>query len=224
MTDDRVGCGAQSPGCAQGGVQETGGDGRRYFLLSGLSSATMLPKTAIIPDVRISGPGIDVPGVGVCRGFRTFNGKRVAMTARRVRFSFLLAVLVLVPCFASAATSEFRVLFDADNNPATGCTVGTMSGVDQVFVTQATNEEATAAVVRTHRLICTAGAFGEPVDVNATGWPAAIDSTNAMMTVETRVPFTAFQASGLPPTMRIGFVAVTGSAIQTLLTGPAGEC
>ncbi len=144
------------------------------------------------------------------------------MTARRVRFTLLLAVLVLAPCLASAATSEFRVLFDVDHDPSTGCTVGTMNGVDQIFVTQATSDTTTASVVQTHRLVCSAGAFGSPVDVNTTGWPGAVDAETGTITIETRVPFSAFQASGLPFNMHLGFVGTSGPASQALLNSPTG--
>jgi VCBS repeat-containing protein len=145
------------------------------------------------------------------------------MTASRLRFYFSFAVLVLLPCFASAATSEFRVLFDVDHDPSTGCTVGTMNGVDQVFVIQTTNDDTTAGVTRTHRLVCTGGALGEPVDVNESAISGAMSSETGFMTFETRVPFTAFQpAPGIPFNMHLGFVATSGAAIQTVLTNPAG--
>ncbi|HEX2836410.1 MAG TPA: cadherin domain-containing protein [Thermoanaerobaculia bacterium] len=145
------------------------------------------------------------------------------MTAGRVRFYFTLAVLVLLPCFASAATSEFRVLFDVDHDPSTGCTVGTMNGVDQIFVIQTTNDDTTARVTRTHRLLCSNGTLGEPIDVDETGTTGTMSSETGTMTVETRVPFTAFQpAPGLPFNMHLGFIGSSGAASQSLLNTPTG--
>jgi hypothetical protein len=145
------------------------------------------------------------------------------MIALRRFLLLLVAAAVFSPLFASAATSEVRVLFDVDNNAATGCTVGGMTGVDQVLVTRVVDGEATANVTETHRLVCTNGVLGDPTDIITTGWPAGWQPESGMMVVETRLPFSAFSSSGTPGQMRIGFDGTRGAGSFSALTKPNGD-
>ncbi|HKR63846.1 MAG TPA: Ig-like domain-containing protein, partial [Thermoanaerobaculia bacterium] len=139
------------------------------------------------------------------------------------RFSLLAVVVVaLFPLFASAATSEVRVLFDVDNNVATGCTVGGMSGVDQVLVTQVSDSDTAANVTQTHRLVCSSGILGSPTDLVTTGWPAGWNASSGMMLVETRIPYSAFGV-GTPSTMRVGFDGTRGAGVFSALTTASGN-
>ena len=145
------------------------------------------------------------------------------MNASR-RFSlWIVAAVALFPLFASAATSEVRVLFDVDNNVATGCVVGGMTGVDQVLVTQVTDSPTGASVTQTHRLVCSSGVLSGPTDIVTSGWPVGWQPTSGMMLVETRIPFSALGTSTMPSEMRIGFDGTRGSAAFSALTQASGS-
>jgi len=135
----------------------------------------------------------------------------------------LFAVAVLFPLLASAGTTEFRVLFDADNDLATGCTVGGMAGVEQVLFTQVTDSEPSASVTRTHRLVCTDGVLGDPIDILTPGWTAGWLSSSGQMLVETRIPFAAFGSTSMPGEMRLGLDGTRGTGSFSALTQPNGD-
>ncbi|HEX6095152.1 MAG TPA: cadherin domain-containing protein [Thermoanaerobaculia bacterium] len=142
--------------------------------------------------------------------------------SRLVRAVVAVLLLTALPSFASAATTEFRVLFDADNDPTTGCTVNGMDGVDQVLVTQVT-EGASARVTRTHRELCTGTVLGGAVDIVTTGWDAGWNNTNKLLTIETRVPFSAFgSAETMPSIIRAGFDATRNGSVHTSLANQNG--
>ncbi len=145
------------------------------------------------------------------------------MNASR-RFSLLIVAAALIcPLFASAATSEVRVLIDVDNNVATGCVVGGMTGVDQVLVTQVADSPTGASVTQTHRLVCSSGVLSGPTDIVTSGWPVGWQPTSGMMLVETRIPFSALGTSTMPSEMRIGFDGTRGSAAFSALTKANGS-
>jgi len=142
----------------------------------------------------------------------------------RTQLVILFALFALVfPIIAIAGTTEFRVLFDADNDVATGCTVGGMDGVDQVLFTQVTDIETSASVTQTHRLVCTAGVLGDPIDIITPGWPAGWSSSSGMMLVETRIPFAAFGSTSMPGEMRLGLDGTRGTGSFSALTQPNGD-
>jgi VCBS repeat-containing protein len=143
------------------------------------------------------------------------------MNASR-RLSLIVAA-VFFPLFAFAATSEVRVLFDVDNNVATGCTVGAMTGVDQVLVTQIVDSPTGASVTQTHRLVCSSGILGSPTDIVTTGWPAGWQPSSGMMLVETRIPFAALGSSSMPNEMRVGFDGTRGAASFSVVTEANGD-
>ena len=96
-----------------------------------------------------------------------------ASTFRR-RFLLAFAALMLTPLLASGApvSMDFKVLIDADNNEATGCTVvttaGLMKGVDHVLTTSVSFDSTagTAAVTSVTRLR----------DVKGTVWYVVTDT------------------------------------------------
>jgi VCBS repeat-containing protein len=151
----------------------------------------------------------------------------VANCRRSLFFYFCLALFI--PAVASASTADFRVLFDTDNNQATGCTVNGMAGVDQVFLTRvetlasAGTVPVSARVTLTQRQVCTAGSLGAPIDVNTTVYPASLNAASGQVTVETRVPFTAFNAGGtMPRGMRLGFNGTNGAAVHNAVNAANG--
>src|SRR5688500_8099985 len=140
-----------------------------------------------------------------------------------IRGSLLVLLVSAFPLFASAATTDFRILFDVDHDTATGCTVSTMPGVDQVFTTRVDTTATTAAVTQTFRQLCTGTSLGPQIPVDGTGWPAGFQSDSGQLLVETRIPFDAFPESTMPRNMRIGLVASQGTSVHTALTRPTGE-
>ena len=137
----------------------------------------------------------------------------------RVVFAFLL--LLSLPSIALAATTEFRVLFDLDDDETTGCTVNGMDGVEQVLVTEVTDADGAGRVTRTHRELCTGSVLGGATDIVTTGWDAGWNNTNKLLTVETRIPFAALGAS-LPSPIRVGFDATRNGSVHTALANQNG--
>ncbi len=139
----------------------------------------------------------------------------------RVVLAFLL--LSIVPSFATAATTELRVLFDVDNDATTGCTVNGMDGVDQVLVTQVTDDDSSSArVTRTHREVCTGSVLGGAIDIVTDGWDAGWNDTTKLLTLETRIPFTAFGSDDMPSTVHVGFDANRNGSVHTSLANQNG--
>src|SRR6185436_16818359 len=104
------------------------------------------------------------------------------VASRRLHAVFVFAVaLLVVPTLASAATADFRVLFDIDNNAATGCNEGPAHGVEQILVTRINSTETSAQVTRTYRQVCTGGVFGAPVDLDLTARPAGFNAPSGLL-------------------------------------------
>jgi hypothetical protein len=141
--------------------------------------------------------------------------------SRVVRVVSLFLLLLSLPTLALAATTEFRVFFDVDADETTGCTVGGFDGVEQVLVTQVSDDDTTPRVTRTHRQICTGGILGGPTDVVTSGWPAVWRGSDRMMTLETRIPFSSF-GSGMPESLHVGFDATRGAAGHAALANADG--
>jgi hypothetical protein len=145
-------------------------------------------------------------------------------SSRLIRAVVAVLLLLALPSFAAAATTEFRVLFDADNDPATGCTVNGMDGVDHVLVTRVTDDAGAARVTRTHREICTGTVLGGAVDIVTTGWDAGWNNTNKLLTIETRIPFSAFgSAETMPSIIRAGFDATRNGSVHTSIANQDGS-
>jgi VCBS repeat-containing protein len=143
------------------------------------------------------------------------------MTATRRVHIFAVLLLAFVPVLASAATHEFRVLIDADNNSATGCALSGMNGVDHVVVTLVRTEGATGAVERSYRLTCAGTSFGPQLDLDTTGWGVGYNQANGGMLVENRISYASL--GGLPNLMRLGFDALSGGVIHSALAQVNGS-
>lgn len=146
------------------------------------------------------------------------------MYPRALRVRLLSVVVVLLSAsFAGAATTELRVFFDSDHNALTGCTVGGMSGVEQVLVTQVTDSGSSARVTRTFRQLCTGSGLGPITDDDATGWDARFQTGSGELTFETRIPVRAFGPDGISRTMRLGFEANRPPATHAALVDVDGS-
>jgi VCBS repeat-containing protein len=139
---------------------------------------------------------------------------------RGILTALFFVFLFVVP--AQAATTDFRVLFDSDNNAATGCIVAGMPGVDLVFRTQVTTNETSGSVTRTSRQVCVVGFLGAETNVDTTSWPTTFNPASGSLGVETMIPFDAF-GSGTPDEMRIGIQATSGAAVHTAVLRPDGS-
>ncbi|HEU4889478.1 MAG TPA: Ig-like domain-containing protein, partial [Thermoanaerobaculia bacterium] len=142
---------------------------------------------------------------------------------RVTRVSLALLLVCAFPLIASAATTDFRVLFDVDHDVATGCTVSTMPGVDQVFTTRVETTASTATVTQTFRQVCTGTSLGPQILIENLGWPAGFQSSSGQLLVETRIPFSSFPETTTPRNMRIGLVGSQGTTVHTALTRPNGD-
>ena len=106
----------------------------------------------------------------------------------RIAFAFVLLTLGLVPV-ASAATSQFQILLNLDNQINTGCDVttltGTFNGVEQILTTTVDTIGSTAAQVTALEIQnCVSPAtdtFGPPSPVPAPPgrplpWPVGVSN------------------------------------------------
>jgi hypothetical protein len=141
--------------------------------------------------------------------------------SRLVRALFTLLLLIVVPSFASAATTEFRVLFDVDNDDATGCTVNGMDGVDQVLVTQVT-DGTPAQVTRVQKQLCVGTVLGAATDIDSPPWSAGWNATTKLLTLETRIPFSAFGPEEMPSSIHAGFDGTRNASVHTSLANADG--
>jgi VCBS repeat-containing protein len=142
---------------------------------------------------------------------------------------FFSKALLVLSLFAAAsaysATTEFRVLLDTDNNAATGCTVttpaGTFAGAEQVLITTVvTTADRTGNVTGTALQTCSGGTLGTPVTLSSATWPVGFHDDIGI--VETVFPLSLF-GSSVPPSIRLGFVAASGNAVDSILTAPSGH-
>jgi VCBS repeat-containing protein len=140
--------------------------------------------------------------------------------AREFAPIFLFSLLLSVP--AQAATTELRVLFDVDNNPATGCVIGNMPGVEMVLVTVVNFTESSGTVTSVYRQECLgAPTPGDSVPVHNDSWPIGMSGSSGNISVETSIPVTAF--GSMPWGARVGFSATFGSIRAELLTRANGD-
>lgn len=116
----------------------------------------------------------------------------------------LLFALWLLPRHADAATYQYAVLLDTDNNPATGCTVpvpttppATFSGADQRLTITVDRTGSTATVESITRAVCTGGSFGLEIAVSPGTWPVGINNgLNGADVIEAFVPLSALGSQG----------------------------
>ena len=134
-----------------------------------------------------------------------------------LRNALRMLVLPFLLTSALSASTDFRILFDTDNNPATGCTVSGMNGVERVVTTTLDTSGSTPRVSSVQSQVCSGGSLGGVVALETLGWPAGFDATTGVYTVETRVLYSIF-GDPVPTHMRLGFVAVSGSQSATVLT------
>jgi VCBS repeat-containing protein len=137
--------------------------------------------------------------------------------------ALIFGLLFVLPGVAQAANSEFRVLLDVDHDAASGCTISGMAGVDQIFTTRVTTTDTAASVTRTVRQVCTTAGFGPIIDIETGGWPAGFQPASGNVTIETRIPFSAFASTSLPSDMRIGIEGSQGTAVHTAIVRPDGS-
>ena len=108
----------------------------------------------------------------------------------------LALVLLFAGLSAHAATTQFRVLLDVDNDPGTGCSVatpdGSFGGVEQILLTTVDSAGTSASVSSVERLDCVdpgTSSFGAPVSVSAGGWPVGIgNGQSGLNVIETQMP------------------------------------
>ncbi|MBV8516272.1 MAG: tandem-95 repeat protein [Acidobacteria bacterium] len=134
----------------------------------------------------------------------------------------ILSAIVWVP-LAHAATSDYRVLIDADNNAATGCFVGAIPGIDQVLTTRVTTTDTDGSVTLTQRQVCSTGVLGAPITISTTPWPAGFNASSGSLLIETRIPYSAFSGGVAPEVMHLYFDGTLGVANQIVTTKPNGD-
>jgi hypothetical protein len=146
------------------------------------------------------------------------------MTPNRAFRVLSLALLIAFASIASAATIEFRVLFDVDHDETTGCTVSGMAGIEQVLTTELIETAGPdVQVARTFRQVCTGVVLSAATDVDATGWAAGWSETQKELNFETRIPFGAFGPAGMPRDVRAGFEIKHLPAVQTAFVDGNGD-
>ncbi|MDS4058934.1 MAG: hypothetical protein RKP73_10220, partial [Candidatus Contendobacter sp.] len=136
-------------------------------------------------------------------------------------YELLLSLLLASAAWGQAATPEYQILLDTDNNPATGCTVATVNGnfagVDQRLVTMVSVGTATATVGGVQLQTCASGTFGAATWSDPGGWPVGLgNGTGGAAVIETFLPLA--QLNG-PGPLRLGVISAAGQARDALLTG-----
>jgi hypothetical protein len=140
----------------------------------------------------------------------------------RIRPVLFLALLALSAVPASAATSQYQILLNADNNQNSGCDVstvaGTFGGVEHILLTTVeTTGPASAMVTRIERSVCVTPAtdtFGPLILVDDTDRPVGIgNGTDGFNVVETYFPGSIL-AGNKPPVIRLGVTSSNGGGAQ----------
>ncbi len=143
------------------------------------------------------------------------------MTANRRLLVSSFLFFALFPVLAGAATIEFRTLIDVDNNGATGCATGGLTGVEHVVVTVVKTDATSGAVEQSYRLACSGGSLGSPIDVNTSGWPVGFNAASGGMLVENRIAFSTL-GGGMPSGLRLAFDARSGSSTHSATATSTG--
>ncbi len=139
--------------------------------------------------------------------------------SRLVRVVVAFLLLIAIPSFAAAATTQFRVLFDYQPD---GCEVNGIDGIDLVLVTQVDDASGTATVTQTYHQLCTGIALGGATGVvtqNAGG--ATLNNVNKLLTLETRIPFGVFGPE-LPAQITAYFDASRNGSVHTSVANQDG--
>ena len=137
-------------------------------------------------------------------------------------FVFLCAFL---PLSSFAATTEFRVLLDTDNNASTGCSVavsgGSFAGVEQVLITTVDSTSTGSTVTSVSRQVCSAGTLGASIPVNApTPYNVGLDGSSGNSLVESVLPLDTL-GSQTAAQIRVAFVAATGASNDSITQTPS---
>lgn len=123
--------------------------------------------------------------------------------------------------WGQAASAEYKILLDTDNNPATGCTVDTVAGpfagIDQQLVTTVALGANAATVSGVQLLPCENGGFGAAVWTDPGGWPVGLgNGTGGAAVIETFLPLAQVTGAGR---LRLGVISQAGATRDALLTG-----
>jgi VCBS repeat-containing protein len=141
---------------------------------------------------------------------------------KSIRWSAVLFFALFVAVSAGAA-SDFKVLIDADDSAATGCsvqtTVGRFDGVEHILTTTVDTVGGATRVIGVSRQQCVDGAtntFSAAVAVDTTGWAVPVDS-HGRMVIETHVPFSALSSSPIT-NAHVAFIATSGTLGDVILS------
>ncbi len=144
----------------------------------------------------------------------------------RIVFVFVLLTLGLVPA-ASAATSQFQILLNLDNQINTGCDVptltGTFPGVEQILTTTVETIGSSAAQVTALQIQnCVSPAtdtFGPPSPVAAPPgrplpWPVGVSNgTDGSSVIETYYPLSLSTVQHIP-VIRLGVLGLANGTVE----------
>jgi len=127
----------------------------------------------------------------------------MSTSIRSLRASLAFAFLTLTAASAGAATTQVNILFDTDNNQATGCAVmtptGNFDGVEQIVATF--YDDVLNRVTQVTRQRCVASVFQAPETIDSGGWPVGLQGSVSV--VESHVSWASLAATG---PMRLGFI------------------
>ena len=136
-----------------------------------------------------------------------------------------LGLLLASVAWGQAASPEYQILLDTDDNPATGCTVATSQGdvlgIDQRLVVTVTLGTTTATVSGIQLQNCVNGTFGAAVWTNPGGWLVGLgNGTDGAAVIEAFLPLA--QLSGTGP-VRVGVISTAGQTRDALLVTSNGQ-
>ena len=136
-----------------------------------------------------------------------------------------LGLLLASVAWGQAASPEYQILLDTDDNPATGCTVATSQGdvlgIDQRLVVTVTIGTTTATVSGIQLQNCVNGTFGAAVWTNPGGWLVGLgNGTDGAAVIEAFLPLA--QLSGTGP-VQVGVISTAGQTRDALLVTGGGQ-
>ncbi len=136
-----------------------------------------------------------------------------------------LGLLLASVAWGQAASPEYQILLDTDDNPATGCTVATSQGdvlgIDQRLVVTVTIGTTTATVSGIQLQSCVNGTFGPAIWTNPGGWLVGLgNGTDGAAVIEAFLPLA--QLSGMGP-VRVSVISTAGQTRDALLVTSNGQ-
>ena len=110
----------------------------------------------------------------------------------------IIPVVFFLSSIASAATTDYRILIDRDNDSSTGCTVAGMLGIETVLTT--TVDPNADRVLSVTQQDCSGTALSASLTLDSVGWPSTFNGATGIWetTLATGLSASAFSLVPIP--------------------------